>query len=170
MYKHIRPIHLIGALSPADVDCLIIRLVEVEGRRGPFVGRAFPRPPAVAEMLLEEISVSCSPWEGAGDSLLPYDCPAFEIKATGKVAGGGELNGRFQVELHFVEGHTRSVSDSGSLEVIKELVWPPVHQMLHQTAHMLTSGAEMQMAPPPRPGLLERMRWWVARRELESIR
>ena len=154
MYEHIRPIHLIGALSPADVDCLIIRLVEVEGRRA--------AEPESGEATLSDVHITC-PTNSVSDN----GCMLIELSATGKLAGNGRVKGRFQVELHFTEGRERSVSDSGSLEVIKDLVWPPVRQALHQVAHILTSRIEMRMAPSSRPGLLERIRWW-ARRLAES--
>ena len=153
MYEHIRPIHLIGALSPADIDRVVIRLVEVEGRRA--------AEPEAGEAALSDVRITC-PTNSVSDD----GRTQVEILASAKVAGGGELKGRFQVELHFAEGRERSISDSGSLEMIKDLVWPPVHQALHQAAHMLTATAEMRIGPPPRPGLLNRLRWWAARRAL----
>ncbi len=150
-YQHLRPIHLIGALSPADVGRLVIRLVEVEGRR--------VAEPEVGEVALSDVRITC-PTNSVSDD----GCVLIELSATGKVAGGGELKGSFQVELHFAKGRERSVSDSDSLEMIKELVWPPVRDALNRTAYMLTATAEIRMVPSPRPGLLERMRWWAARR------
>jgi len=100
MQHHVRPIHLIGALSPADVERLVIRLVEVSGRRN---GQ-----PEVGEPLVGDVALTCSAHS------VDDGAATVALSATARAAGGGELKSRFQVEVDFAEGRHRALADPRS--------------------------------------------------------
>ncbi len=155
MHQHIVPIHLIGALSPMDIERLVIRLLGIEAQR-----EGEPQP---GEPTLQDVTLACSPNSGGEKS-----SPAAELVASARLAGGGDIKARFQVEVRFAEGRDRAIDDFGSLEMLKEMAWPPVRDAVRGLARMLTASSEMRMTGRPRVGLLDRVRWWAARRAMDA--
>lgn len=151
MHQHIVPIHLIGALSPGDIERLVVRLLDIEAQR-----EGEPQP---GEPMLQDMTLACSPNPASEKS-----APAVELTGAARLAGGGDIKARFELGLHFVEGRERSFDDSGSLEVLKEMAWPPVRDALHALGQVVTARAEVWRVAPRRPGLLDRLRWWAVRR------
>ena len=137
-WRHIRSIHLIGALSPADVERLAIRLVAVSGER---TGEVEP-----GEPLVSNVALACSLLSAGEGSI------TLQLSATARLGNLGAIESRFAVEVYFAKGRERSVDDPGSLELLGQLAWPPVSEALQQFAHVLTGTAEVRMRHPSRRG------------------
>ncbi len=157
MSEHIRPIHLIGALSPTDVERLVVRSVEIEARRE---GEPQSEEPVLGEMTLTTSMNSAS---GEGPAIL-------DLMARARMAGEGVIKCRFQVVIHFAEGHERSLDDLGSQDVIKDLARPSVRDAVNRVAYLLSATAEIRVRIACRTGLLERLRSWAERRAVEAAR